>query len=130
MPSIRNFVPCLFHGAAAALMVLASASGHAQSYPSKPIRLILPTIPGSAFELMGRLMAKTMGDAMGQPIVAENRSGANGIGTPIENGRLRGDQIAFTAGGIRYAGRVNGDTLEGDATGGGAGAWSARRVSQ
>jgi SAM-dependent methyltransferase len=33
--------------------------------------------------------------------------------TPIENGRLRGEQITFTAGGVEYTGRVNGNTIEG-----------------
>jgi hypothetical protein len=38
--------------------------------------------------------------------------------TPIANGKLRGDQITFEAGGARYAGRVNGDTIEGTLTSG------------
>ena len=63
----------------AAMAPLMPGIGAAQDYPSKPIRLILPTIPGSAFELFGRLVATKMGEAMGQPFVAENRAGANGM---------------------------------------------------
>jgi hypothetical protein len=49
-----------------------------------------------------------------------------GTNTPIANGRLRGDQITFTAGSAQYTGRVNGNTMEGTSTGGG-GAWKATR---
>jgi SAM-dependent methyltransferase len=47
---------------------------------------------------------------------------------PIANGRLRGDQITFTAAGVDYVGRVNGDAITGEMKGGNAGAWSATRV--
>jgi SAM-dependent methyltransferase len=48
--------------------------------------------------------------------------------SPITNGRLRGDQISFTAGGAEYAGRVNGDAMAGTLKGSAAGAWAATRV--
>ena len=48
--------------------------------------------------------------------------------SPITNGRLRGDQITFTAGGAEYAGRVNGDAMNGSMKGDAAGAWSATRA--
>ena len=48
----------------------------------------------------------------------------------ITNGRLRGDQIRFSVGGTDYTGRVNGDTMEGEAKGGTTGAWTATRVRQ
>ena len=49
--------------------------------------------------------------------------------TPIENGRLRGDQITFTAGGVQYAGRVNGSAIEGTIKGAGAERkWTATRL--
>ena len=50
-----------------------------------------------------------------------------GNATPIANGRLRGDQISFTAGGAQYAGRVNGNTIEGTLKGGSSDNWSATR---
>lgn len=46
----------------------------------------------------------------------------------IENGRLRGDQITFTAGGVEYVGRVYGDVIKGEVKGSGKGAWSATRA--
>jgi len=51
---------------------------------------------------------------------------SSGASTPITNGRLRGDQITFTAGNAQYTGRVTGKTMEGTSTGGG-GAWKATR---
>jgi len=47
--------------------------------------------------------------------------------TPIANGRLRGDEITFVAGGSTYTGRVNGNAMQGTITGAGAGKWSASR---
>ena len=49
------------------------------------------------------------------------------ISTPLSNGRLRGDQITFTAGNMQYTGRVNGNTIEGMIKGGSGGAWRATR---
>jgi hypothetical protein len=51
--------------------------------------------------------------------------------TPIANGRLRGDQVGFTAGGVEYSGRVSGDRMEGAVKPGTATtAWSAVRIRQ
>ena len=51
--------------------------------------------------------------------------------TPIANGRLRGDQISFTAGGTTYTGTVNGSTIEGTAkTGSASVAWAAARAAR
>ena len=47
--------------------------------------------------------------------------------TPITNGRLRGAEITFTAGGSTYTGRVNGNAMQGTVAGAGAGKWSAAR---
>lgn len=47
--------------------------------------------------------------------------------TPISNGRLRGDELTFNAGAVRYTGRVNGNTIRGTLTGGSGGTWMATR---
>ena len=52
---------------------------------------------------------------------------AGSTSTPLTNGKLRDDQITFTAGTAQYMGRVNGNTIEGTITGGGGGAWRATR---
>ena len=60
-----------------------------------------------------------------QMISGTLRSG--NVSTPITNGRLRGDQISFTAGGAQYTGRVNGNAMEGTVKGGGDSKWRATR---
>jgi tripartite-type tricarboxylate transporter receptor subunit TctC len=69
--------------AALAGAVLAGPAS-AQNFPTKPIKLILPYNPGGIIDYVGRLLAKHMGDALGQTVVAENRPGAGGIlGTDV-----------------------------------------------
>lgn len=66
----------------AAAALLAGQPGWAQSYPDKPIRLIVPFPPGGGIDAVARLIGKRLSDALGQPIVVDNRPGANGsIGT-------------------------------------------------
>ncbi len=50
-----------------------------------------------------------------------------GKSTPIANGKLRGDEIAFEAGGTQYTGRVTGDTMRGELAGSAKGTWSATK---
>jgi len=57
---------------------------NAQSFPTKPIRLIVPYAPGGTVEALARLIAQKMGDHLGQPIVIANRPGASGtLGTQL-----------------------------------------------
>ena len=66
-------------------MTIAPAA-HAQSdkYPSRPIRIIVAYTPAGTTDILARLVAQKMSETFGQPVVVENRSGANGnIGTEI-----------------------------------------------
>src|SRR2546430_1537036 len=67
---------------AAALLIslaaLASAA-HAQSFPSKPLRIIVPFPPGGAADVTSRLLGEHMAKGLGQPVIAENRPGAGAV---------------------------------------------------
>ncbi|MFN0304387.1 MAG: Bug family tripartite tricarboxylate transporter substrate binding protein [Burkholderiales bacterium] len=65
----------------AALILLGVSSSFAQDFPTKPIRFIVPSTPGSSVDIVGRVMAPEMAKILGQAIVVENRpGGANLIG--------------------------------------------------
>ncbi|HKW39427.1 MAG TPA: tripartite tricarboxylate transporter substrate-binding protein, partial [Burkholderiales bacterium] len=68
---------------ALALGALCSAA-HAQSWPSKPIRVIVPFTPGSGTDIIARTVGEKVSHQLGQPVVVENRPGAGGtIGSAI-----------------------------------------------
>lgn len=62
-----------------ALVTCLGASALAQSYPSKPVRLVLPYNPGGIIDYVGRTLAQHLGETLGQPVVAENKPGGGGI---------------------------------------------------
>jgi tripartite-type tricarboxylate transporter receptor subunit TctC len=64
--------------AACFTLALIATVGHAQQFPSKPIRIIVPSIAGSAPDVRVRQIAPKLNEAMGQPVIVENRPGANG----------------------------------------------------
>jgi tripartite-type tricarboxylate transporter receptor subunit TctC len=64
------------------LLVAFAAQASAQSYPTKPVQVILAFTPGSAVDIVGRIVTAKLAEMWGQPVVNENRSGAGGsIGT-------------------------------------------------
>jgi tripartite-type tricarboxylate transporter receptor subunit TctC len=62
----------------AAGLAVGAASGFAQDYPNKPVRVIVSFTPGSATDIVGRIVSAKLSEYWGQPVVVENRSGAGG----------------------------------------------------
>lgn len=63
---------------ASILLVLLCGSAFAQSFPSKPVRLILPFPPGGPSDIQGRVLAQQLSEQIGQTVVSDNRPGVGG----------------------------------------------------
>ncbi len=70
---------CWAISASLAFVVASSQPVLAQAFPTKPLRLVVPFPAGSASDSAARILAKAMGEELKQPIVVENKPGANGI---------------------------------------------------
>jgi tripartite-type tricarboxylate transporter receptor subunit TctC len=61
------------------LVIVTVGDAHAQTYPAKPIRIIVPYPPGGGTDVVARTLAQKMTEVMGQPVIVDNRAGANSI---------------------------------------------------
>lgn len=63
----------------AAACALFAAAAHAQTFPSKPIRILIPFTAGGTNDILARLLGPKLSDAVGQPVIVDNRPGGNTV---------------------------------------------------
>jgi tripartite-type tricarboxylate transporter receptor subunit TctC len=72
------------HTLGAAALTAASTVAISQDYPTKPLRLVVPIVPGGSVDIVARRMSQKVSDSIGQPVVVENIAGASGtIGSAL-----------------------------------------------
>lgn len=79
MKSRRTLGRAALAGLGASLLTAMPVTAAAQAYPSKPIRMIIPFAAGGTTDLLARAIAQHLAQVWGQPVVNENRAGANGL---------------------------------------------------
>ena len=84
----------------AACLLAVSACALAQAFPSRPVRFIAPFPPGGAVDVITRITATGLQEALGQPVVVENRSGAGGTVGADAAARAPADGYTLFSGGI------------------------------
>ena len=86
----------VMHLAAAALCLLGTAgAAYAQAWPAKPIKIVIGFAPGGTTDVMARVMAQSLSDALGQSVLVENKPGASGNLAAAEVIRAAPDGYTF-----------------------------------
>src|SRR5437588_4337189 len=85
------------------LLLTAAGTAFAQPYPSRPIRMVVAFSPGGPVDVVARLIAPKMSEALGQPIVIENKTGAGGNLAASQVAKVPADGYTLLATSSAYA---------------------------
>src|SRR5262245_12701056 len=90
----------------AILGMAAAGTSEGQQYPSKPIRLLIPSPPGRGTDILGRILKDGLTELWGQPVVVDNRGGASGriAAAAAAKAAPDGYTLFFTYGGVLTTG--------------------------
>lgn len=91
----KKLLPSAILAASFALTMSLPSSTHAQSYPSKPIRLVVPYAAGGLPDTVARMLAQHLQETLGQPLVVDNRPGGNGAVAAANLGSSPADGYNF-----------------------------------
>src|SRR5262245_56810673 len=97
--SMMNSRDFLLGASLALAFMFSDGRAQAQTYPSRPITVIIPFAGGSASDVFSRIMLDKMSKSMGQPIVVENRPGAGGNSGTLQGARSAPDGYTLIGGG-------------------------------
>ena len=76
-------------GFALALVLITATSALAQSYPNRPVRIVVPFPAGGGVDTMARIIGNKLSERIGQPVLVEHRPGAGGASAPMRSPRRR-----------------------------------------
>lgn len=95
----KHFLRAALRAAVGAAALVAAAGSFAQTYPSKPVRVVVPFPPGGTLDTVARMLAQRLGDQMGQSFVIENKPGASGVigGDTVAKAPADGYTLLFSA---------------------------------
>src|SRR4051812_2962334 len=77
-PPPRMKISASIHVMALAVLLAGGVAARAETYPTKPVRVVSPYPPGSSADILGRIYAPKLADILGKPFIVDNRAGASG----------------------------------------------------